>query len=431
MATPATIQTPYQDPPTGRPDHAGRAVVLSRVLALTFLGSVGTGAVTNGIYFITKNGLGYGRLENLWLGVAFGATYIAAALTAGPMLRRAAAVSDRITTRVALAGILLVMAVVCQLPLLAERVAPSLLGPSIWLMVLVYSPASGALWPIVESYLSGGRREKDLRAAIGRFNIVWSFALVAAYWGMAPLLERFPFRILALLGVLHLLMVAIAWTFPVEPARHDHAEHTHPPVYEALLSLFRVLLFTSYLVVSAVNPIQPIILDRIGVAVAWQLPVASSWLIARVLIFALFERWHGWHGRWWMPWTGLGVLFFGFAFTVGSPAFGGQAVPVFILGLAALGAGLAAIYCGALYYAMAVGTAGVDAGGKHEAVIGTGYTIGPGIALIALAISHASSPPGSEADPEVFRIWTIILTGLAAGGLGLWGWRVARKRIRP
>jgi hypothetical protein len=36
-----------------------------------------------------------------------------------------------------------------------------------------------------------------------------------------------------------------------------------------------------------------------------------------------------------------------------------------------------------LYYAMSVGGADVDAGGTHEALIGAGYTIGPGIGLLA------------------------------------------------
>lgn len=415
----------------GTGDGAGggraRTARLWVVLALTFLGSVGTGAVTNGIFFITSSAMGYGRRENLWLGVVFGATYIAGALLAGPGLRALARRSARVTTRGVMGGVLGTMGVVCMLPLLARETSPGLIEGAVWAMVLVYSPCTGVLWPIVESYLSGGRSGKALRSAIGRFNIVWSFALVAAFWAMAPLLDTRPFWILAGLGAIHLGMVGMVFLLPPEPAKHAEGHEPHPPVYDALLALFRVLMFAAYLILSAVNPVLPIITDRLSVGVAWQLPVASAWLTARVGIFVLFERWHGWHGKWWTPWAGLASMVLGFALTVFSPAVGGAGVGLWILlaGLGLMGVGVAAIYCGALYYAMAVGSAEVDAGGKHEAVIGLGYTAGPMLGVVALGLSSAG---GTDPDPEAFRVWSIVLISLASAGIGAWGWRVASRR---
>jgi hypothetical protein len=78
-----------------------------------------------------------------------------------------------------------------------------------------------------------------------------------------------------------------------------------------------------------------------------------------------------------------------------------------------------------LYYAMAVGSAEVDAGGKHEAVIGLGYTAGPMLGLMALGLS---STGGTDPDPESFRVWSIVLISLASAGIGAWGWRVASRR---
>lgn len=410
-----------QPGPSGCSDPAP----LWAVLLLTFLGSLGSGAVASGIFFITESGLGYGRGMNLSLGAMLGVGYIAAALLAGPVVRRMAARSRWVTTRGVLACVLALMGLVCQLPFLTNAMAPTRLGAGVWVMVLVYMPATGVLWPIMESYLSGGRREHDLRKALGRFNIVWSSALVVAFWTMAPFLKHAPFAILTGLGVIHLAMAGMVFLFPAEPGRHAEHAQPHPPVYEALLALFRVLLFASYLVLSAVNPIQPILLDRIGVNDTWKMPIASVWLTARVVIFALFEQWHGWHGRWWTPWAGLGTLFIGFALMVISPIWGDASLASFILGLALMGAGAAVIYSGALYYAMEVGSAGVDAGGRHEAVVGMGYTIGPTLGLIALGLARGGN--GTEDDPETFRVWTIILTGLAAGMAGLWGWRIARR----
>ena len=50
-------------------------------------------------------------------------------------------------------------------------------------------------------------------------------------------------------------------------------------------------------------------------------------------------------------------------------------------GLIAIGIGHGLLYYSALYYAMRLERADVDAGGMHEALIGVGYVVGPGAAL--------------------------------------------------
>lgn len=439
MATPATSPTrAFTEPPTppgAVTPRAGTPAPLGLVLLLTFLGSVGTGAVTNGIYFITDSGLGYGRARNLQLGVVFGLTYVFAALLAGPSLRRLARRSPRVTTRGVVIAILSLMGLICQLPILAQRTQPEALAPAIWVMVLVYAPASGVLWPIVERYLSGGRRGQALRTAIGRFNISWSAALVLAFWAMAPLLEHRPFWILSGLGVAHLLMGALALKLSREPAAHaeDHDDPA-PASYKSLLTLCRALLFASYLVLSALGPLQPILLGSIGVAVVAQPLLASVWLGTRVVAFALLERWHAWHGRASAPWIGLAATVLGFTLAVASPMLVAEtsnaaAIALFVVGLVLVGGGIAMIYCAALYYALAVGSDGVDAGGKHEAVIGSGYTLGPTIGLIALAMASPGDPFwGTTLDPDTFRWWTIALTALLAAAAGVAGWWASRRR---
>ena len=62
---------------TGR--AASAAAPLSAVLAITFVSSIGTGVVTNGVYFLTKSGFGFSDLDNYWLALALGVTYILAA----------------------------------------------------------------------------------------------------------------------------------------------------------------------------------------------------------------------------------------------------------------------------------------------------------------------------------------------------------------
>jgi hypothetical protein len=45
-------------------------------------------------------------------------------------------------------------------------------------------------------------------------------------------------------------------------------------------------------------------------------------------------------------------------------------------------------YFAALYYAMVVKNASVDAGGAHEGLIGLGFSLGPGVGLIGHALAR-------------------------------------------
>jgi MFS family permease len=408
---------------TTSPNHSAlppSPTPLVAVLVLTFLGSMGTGAVTNGFSFIASEGLGYGRKMNLLLALVLGGTYIVGALLAGRLVARISIARGWLSPRGLLGIALVIIAVACQLPMLAQVVAPDLMEPALWAFIIIFSPATGIFWPIVEGYLSGGRSGKVLRSAIGRFNIVWSIALVISFWLMAPLLGKNPFLIFSLLGVLQLLMCTLLYWFPAHPPKHLPEHHEPPPaVYVPLLTVFRVLLIASYIVLSALSPLLPIVEDKLGVDVHWKTPLASAWLTSRVLLFIFFERWHGWHGRWWTPWTGMGLMVVGFSACMMSPMAGDLGLATLLFGLIIMGMGIAMTYYGALYYAMAVGNAEVEAGGKHEAVIGLGYTLGPMLGLGGLGISGG--------EPEPFRLWVIALVTGAVIVSALLGWALIRR----
>ena len=401
---------------------------LGIVLAFTFIGSMGTGAITNGFSFIATEGLGYARQLNLLLALLLGSTYIVGALLSGKLVKHLSRPDTRLTPRGLLAIILIVIAIMCQLPLIAHRLAPNLLELAMWMLILVFSPLSGMFWPIVEGYLSGGRSGKSLRSAIGRFNIVWSGALVLSFWLMAPLLKDHPFVILSLIGGLQLMMVALLIKFPTHPPKHLSANHEPAPEsYVQLLTIFRVLLVASYIVLSALSPLLPIVEDKLGIDVEWKTPIASAWLTSRLFLFIFFERWHGWHGRWWTPWTGMGCMLVGFSLCMLSPMLGSSGsfgLAMLIIGLFIIGVGVAMTYYGALYYAMAVGNAEVDAGGKHEAVIGMGYTIGPLCGLIGFEFSGGND--------DAFRVWVISLVSAAVvicTLVGVWMIRKLRRSM--
>jgi hypothetical protein len=392
---------------------------LGAALGFTFLNSVGTGVVTNGLYFLTKHAFGFSEQLNYVVAVVLGVVYVAAALGVGPVLARAMLRSNRITPRLVLVCSMLILGAVCWLPFAADRLGLGDGAWIIWTLVFVYAPTTGVLWPIVESYVSGGRRGHTLRAAVGRFNISWAVAIVAAFWLMGPFVESRAVETIAALGVVHIAAIALLIPMGAHPGKHLADLHEpHPPVYRDLLATFRLLLPGSYVMLAALSPFVPEACERIGLGTSWHTPAVATWMLSRTLVFVVLERWHGWHGKWSAAIVGVGALLAGFVVTVLAPRAGLATEPAAALligGLAVFGIGLGIIYFAALYYALEVGQAEVAAGGLHEALIGIGYTLGPlSMLLASLAVSTGLvGPQGFE--PVVFGLMGLIVACVAAG----------------
>lgn len=360
---------------------------LSATYIFTFLTSIGTGIVTSGIYFLTKGSYGFSQIQNYALGVVMGVMYIAGAALAGPATGALRRRFPGLSTRAILGAVTAGMGLICILPISITA------AWAVWLTVIIYNPLSGALWPIVESYVSGGRPGPSLRTALSRWNVVWSSALVAAYWGLSPMIKSHGALAILLLGLIHIASLLLLVRFGREPGIHSTEGHEpHPDSYPRLLTVFRLLLPTSFMVVSALSPYLPAAMARLGVPAAWAPALATAWLLPRVLAFAGLDRWQRWHGSWAMPVVGGLLLLGGFAMSVlaplglsmePDPSLHIARLAILLGGLALFGMGVATIYAGAVYYAMEVGQAEVDAGGTHESLIGVGYTAGPFIGLLA------------------------------------------------
>lgn len=407
------------------PPHLSQRSPLWAVLAVAFLASIGTGVVTNGIYFISQHGYGFTTAQNYWLGLVLGSTYVVGSLAAGPVLRWLAA-SRSVATRSALGVTFAFLGLLCGVPIAFRGEAG--VWP-IWALVVLYSPLTGIVWPIVEAYVSGGRRGQTLRSAIGRFNYVWAGAIVVAYWTISPAVKEGPAIVIALLGVLHLGTIGLlAWWKP-EPGRHLEEHHEpHPTSYRQLLVTFRILLPTSYVVLTALLPYLPGALSRLGVRVEYHALLAAIWLGARVVVFVVLERWHGWHGRWYPAVVGGVLMVAGFGVSILAPTLPLSVegcLGALLAGLGAFGAGMAVVYCGALYYAMEVGNAEVDAGGRHEALIGVGYSAGPMLGLLAL--QGVSMGWISERWFEASLLGAVGIVAAGAAAIAAWrSWRAGQ-----
>lgn len=387
-----------------------RSTPLPVVLAFTALNALGSGLVTSGLYFAASSRYGFGLAENYALGLLVGVTYTFGALGSSRVVDR-----SRGRSRAVLAGILAVLALATQWPVLlgGSSAAP-------WLVVLCYCPSVAMLWPIVQSHVTGGRRGTALRSAVGQFNFTWGVALAFGFAVIGPSLERTPELLLSALGGLHLATLLLLFAFVRAPAEARSAPLATPEardlemrrVMQRLLPLTNVLAF-------ALAPFLPEAFAALGLPSASRATCAVAWLLPRAIVFGLLARWHGWHGRYATAAVGAGTLIGGFAFAMLAPWIdrGTLGLALELIGLAAFGVGMATVYTAALYYAQCVGGSAVGAGGRHEALLGAGATVGPLFGLSVAVLVEADLLPTGSLEPVLVGACVLLAAGFVVRAL--------------
>lgn len=376
-------------------------------LVLTFLASLATAVMWCGLGFVAKHGYGFPEWLTFLLFAASGVVYCLGALLAHRTLEK---LKGRVSPRSVLALALIVQGMVA--PLIGIIDGPWVL----WFVSFVVSLCSAFVWPIVESYMSSGTTGAGMRSRIGWWNICWMSGTAIGLVGMTPFLQADSARwAIVLLGPASIIAAAMLFWYRAEPMILDQArqeESTIGPNYRPMLSSCRVMMPLSYVLIGAVGPIMPYRLGDLGVSLFWETPLTSIWLFVRVMAVALMWRLSTWHGRWGSLVIGGASMAIGFVLiTVGPSTFS------VVLGLALLGAGQGITYYSAIYYALALGDGDVESAGKHEALIGAGYGLGPMIALCGLALGGG-----------VAIGWSVIaVTGMASWP-AIRPWRTSRKR---
>jgi len=382
---------------------------LSASLGLTAFASAGTSVIWNGLPFIAKQQYDFSEAKNLALYLFIGLVYISGALSAGKLTK---AIERYCSPRTLLAVLLLIQTIVCMTPIIS-------VGQwTIWLAAGVLGVCSAWMWPIVESFLVAGRHGREMRRIIGWWNMVWMISVAGTMFAMAPLMEGNASMVIVGLGGMFGLATFVLILFPKSPAIHDieTSSRAVPQSYNKLLSGARVLLPMSYVINGTLAPLLPFVLTNLAIETFWQTPAVATWMIARVGMTAIMWRYEGWHGKWSILWMALIAMAIGFVCI-----FTASGLPMLFAGLIIFGGGMGVTYYAGLYYAMAVGRARFDAGGTHEALIGTGYAVGPLAGLIAISFSSSHS---SETPTPLISTVSCLL--IAAGG-ALWLiWRKAR-----
>jgi MFS family permease len=365
-----------------------------RVLLLSFIESFGTILLERAIYFFTHERLGYSRAQNLGLALVFGVTYAAGAA-------RSHWAAGRLGDRRALCGALLV--------LLALHAALAM-APEGALLALGFAAVGffeGAKWPIIESYVGAGLEPREQLGAVGRFNVSWALAVPIALAVSGPLIASGSSALLFVLaGISNVLALALVVSLP---RAAPHLEATHPSRlvpgelqrFGALLTSSRWTMLSSYALMFLLAPLLPEVFQRLGRPVSEATLWASCMDAVRVLTFGALAVLPGWRGR-----AGPLVLAaiglpLGFAAIIT-----GHSLVTVVIGEVIFGVLAGITYHAALYYALVVKNAAVDAGAGHEGLIGLGLALGPAVGLLGDYLAGEGNNPRTyillAAAPLVF-----------------------------
>jgi len=395
-----------------RPDRVRDAWAMSRVfrwLLITFVESFATTLIERGLYFYSQNVLAFSNAENLWLALGFGAPYAIGALVSHPLSRR---IPEKHLLAFSIVGQLAGHLVLFAWP------GGHVLVPVNTMLGLL----NGLKWPFIESYVNAGQTPSEAARSVGRFNVSWITAVFIGLVVAGPIIDLWPrgnFGLAAALNVITLWLMR-----PVDrraihlPA--DHPERPTPVALERLRALLlssRWTMFMSYALMWILVAILPDIFAKLLVPVTVSPAMSGLLDIIRGVTFVGLQFYTGWHNRRLPLALAMIGIPLGFFLTI----FGSSLAAV-LVGEVLFGAAAGMAYYAALYYAMVVKNAAVDAGGAHEGLIGSGFAVGPLMGLLGVALAPSL---GSRLGGMLVGVGPLVVVCVAGAT-----WVLARARRR-
>lgn len=382
--------------------------MLRLLFTITFIESLVTSLIERGLLFYTEHTMGISQWGNLWLALTFGLAYVVGALSSHR-------VSHYFGERRWLALVIVLELVLHLLMALQPGIV------AIFVLNTVLGAVSASKWPVIESYTSAGLSPRRAVASVGWFNMSWSSSVVLAVAVSGWLIELWPPSLFLLPAGLNVLTLCLLIGLPAKP---EHLEHDHPDRpntsqvvrLKALVASSRWMLFASYTLLFLLAPLLPFIFaDRLSYDPGPATAMASLIDLSRFLTFVGLWAWVGWHGRRSMLIFCVIMLPAGFLMTLL-----GHNLTWVLLGEILFGIAAGATYYAALYYALIVQNAAVEAGGEHEGLIGSGFAIGPAIGIVGMLVGG-----GAINRPQVMALTVLPFLMLCVAG-ALWSLRKAK-----
>ncbi len=384
------------------------------LFAFEAMGSLACGFYGNYIFFLFRDRHDFGNLGNLGVAALMGLVIALASWRSGKIAQRQGSVRTMLTGLLGMIVALAIGACFSSLP--------------VQLAVLVFWAASQFMvWPALEALVTEGVSGAARAHLVGVYSVVWATCSALSYFFGGGLFEWLGSgSIFWLPPGLHLLQLVVLWRYarhyeeasPMPLGESPRREEMPPAMHGAYPRSFQRMAWIAnpFACVAAFTLLAmiPELARRMGLSITIAGFFCSIWFFARLAAFFVMWRWPGWHYRFRWLLGGYILLIMGFATVL-------TADGLWWLGAGQVAFGLAVgvLYYASLFYSMDVGEARAEQGGIHEALMGAGNFVGPGIGALSLLIAP-QFPQGG--------VWAV--SGLLALGLaGLLGIRFRSGNI--
>lgn len=396
--------------------------------------TLGTTFLQLGFYFYAADQWGWMPRRNLLLAAAQGVAYVLGALSADFISRRI----GRRTSVIVLPMLFAVLGIVCGI----FSNTPMVVAP----LLVLLSFLIASYWPGIESLVAAETEADAMSRRLAVYNLIWPLigAIGTAMCGF--LIEHVPTGFFYISAAVDAIGGVVIWLGGAQPGNSEPrsagsgnsetASHATLPVEPKLahqrtlaLWLSRIALPSTYLVAYALAAIMPTLPSLGSQTITMKTVIGSIWLGGRWVGFCILAMSAFWQTR---PRLLIGasvvmlLMFLGICIPISTwtsasagsmPDLIVMSISQFILGLA-----LALIYSASLYFGMVLSDGSTEHGGYHEALIGLGQVLGPGVAAGAQWIR-----PGSI-FPATFAISALLIISLAASGYALMHFREKNAR---
>jgi predicted MFS family arabinose efflux permease len=281
------------------------------------------------------------------------------------------------------------------------------------------------IWPTIEALVSEGEDAVGLPRMVGTYNVVWAATNALALFGGGTLVEKFGFNAIFVLPIA-VFIALLALVFRLQQHAHAARADGHAPASapapdphrpspaktRAFLRMAWLANPFAYIAINTFIPMLPTLAAHFRLTPMFAGFACSLWCFVRLGTFIVLWRWTDWHYRFRWLVTAFATLIVSFAAILIVPN-----LAVLLLAQIFFGAAIGLIYYSSLFYSMDAGKDKGEHGGIHEAAIGVGNFIGPGVGAASLQFLPQYASSGAVA------VSVLLLGGL--GGL-VTIWKTAR-----
>lgn len=326
------------------------------------------------LFFYLRKTFGFSEAANLLTAALGGFVYIIASWQGGKLVQR-------------YGGIKMIYMGACIVIL---SLAAGLVYTTPMAEVMVYclwTVGICLIWPALETLISE-RAGVSLPKMVGIYNVTWATGSAIAYFTAGIFIEKFGmlslFWIPLGLTAIELALLPLAANRLKKEDAHEYHDRQlslekSPADAKQFLRMAWIANPFSYVAINTIIPLIPSIAERLSLSTSMAGIVCSVWMFARLAAFLTCWQWTAWHYRFgWLAGSFLLMIacFVGFLMA--------QSVALLLVAQVGFGLSIGLIYYSSLYYSMNVTENRGSNAGFHEAMIGVGQFVGPGLGAVTL-----------------------------------------------